>query len=150
MRQLSVGGAIVTAVGGVDDDLDPALVARVAAICLALPETFEQDAWIGVRWRIRQRTFAHLAHVDPRGGSVFGLAARLASPADVLTFRSAGEELEALVRSGLPFYKPDWSPHVIGMVLDTDTDWDEVTELMADSYCLMAPKKLARLVPRPP
>lgn len=143
-------GASLAAVGDVDDDLDPALVARVAAICLALPEAHEQDAWIGVRWRIRQRTFAHLAHVDPRGGSVFGLAARLRSPADVITFRSDGEELEALVRSGLPFYKPDWSPHVIGMVIDADTDWDEVAELMADSYCLMAPKKLARLVQPPP
>ena len=61
-------------------DLAPALVARVAAICLALPEAHEQDAWIGVRWRIRQRTFAHLAHVDPRGGSVFG-AGRAAAAA---------------------------------------------------------------------
>ena len=146
---LSAPPASVTGVGDVGDDLDPALVARVGAICLALPETHEQDAWIGVRWRIRQRTFAHLAHVDPRGGSVFGLAARLASPADVITFRSSGEELAALVHSGLPFYKPDWSPHVIGMVLDDDTDWDEVTELLADSYCLMAPKKLARLVQPP-
>ena len=130
-------------------DLAPELVARVAAICLALPETHEQDAWIGVRWRIRQRTFAHLAHVDPVGGSVFGLAARLGSPADVITFRSSGEELQALVHCGLPFYKPDWSPHVVGMVIGADTDWDEVAELMADSYCLMAPKKLARLVERP-
>lgn len=135
--------------GDRDADLDPALVARVAAICLALPEAHEQDAWIGVRWRIRQRTFAHLAHVDPSGGSVFGLAAWLSRPADVITFRSAGEELEALVHSGLPFYKPDWSPHVVGMVIDEETDWAEVTELMTDSYCLMAPKKLARLVQPP-
>ncbi|SDP22433.1 YjbR protein [Pedococcus dokdonensis] len=132
-----------------DADLDPALVARVASICLALPETHEQDAWIGVRWRIRQRTFAHLAHVDPSGGSVFGLAARLGTPADVITFRSAGAELDALVHSGLPFYKPDWSPSVVGMVVDARTDWEEVTELLTDSYCLMAPKKLARLVQPP-
>src|SRR4029079_11886572 len=102
---LSVARTRVTAVGDVDVDLDPALVGRVAAICLALPEVHEQDAWIGVRWRIRQRTFAHLAHVDPRGGSVFGLAARLGGPAGVITCRSSGEELEALVHSGLPFYK---------------------------------------------
>jgi hypothetical protein len=122
----------------------------VATICLALPETHEQDAWVGVRWRIRQRTLAHLAHVDPSGGSVLGLAARLGRPADVMTFRSSGEELEALVRSGLPFYKPDWSPHVVGMVLDDRTDWGEVAELLTESYCLVAPQKLARLVERPP
>ncbi len=135
--------------GAASVDLSPELVARVAGICLALPETHEQDAWIGVRWRIRQRTFAHLAHVNPTGGSVFGLAARLGRPADVMTFRSSGEELEALVRSGLPFYKPDWSPHVVGMVLDDRTDWDEVGELLAESYCLVAPQKLVRLVERP-
>jgi len=66
-----------------------------------------------------------------------------------MTFRSSGEELEALVRSGLPFYKPDWSPHVVGMVLDDRTDWDEVGELLAESYCLVAPQKLVRLVERP-
>jgi predicted DNA-binding protein (MmcQ/YjbR family) len=135
--------------GAASVDLSPELVARVAEICLALPETHEQDAWIGVRWRIRQRTFAHLAHVDPSGGSVFGLAARLGRPADVITFRSSGEELEALVHSGLPFYKPDWSAHVVGMVLDDRTDWDEVGELLAESYCLVAPQKLVRLVERP-
>jgi hypothetical protein len=66
-----------------------------------------------------------------------------------MTFRSSGEELEALVHCGLPFYKPDWSPHVVGMVLDDRTDWGEVAELLAESYCLMAPQKLARLVDRP-
>ena len=137
------------ATGAASVDLSPELVARVAGICLALPEMHEQDAWIGVRWRIRARTFAHLAHVDPSGGSVFGLAARLGRPADVMTFRSSGEELEALVRCGLPFYKPDWSPHVVGMVLDDRTDWGEVGELLAESYCLVAPQKLVRLVERP-
>ena len=35
------------------------------------------------------------------------------------------------------------------MVLDDGTDWDEVAELLAESYCALAPKKLAELVPRP-
>ena len=35
------------------------------------------------------------------------------------------------------------------MVLDADqTDWDEVTELLTDSYCVLAPKKLVGLVHR--
>jgi hypothetical protein len=34
------------------------------------------------------------------------------------------------------------------MVLD-DPDWSEVTELVTESFCLMAPKKLAALVDRP-
>jgi hypothetical protein len=35
---------------------------------------------------------------------------------------------------------------VCGMIIDGETNWDEVAELMADSYCVQAPKKLAALV----
>ena len=69
--------------------------------------------------------------------------------ARVITFRSSGDELEALVGSGFPFYKPEWNPQVVGLVLTPDVDWSEVTELLTESYCLMAPQKLARLVERP-
>lgn len=131
-------------------DLSPATVARVGAICLALPESHEEDAWRGVRWRIRRRTFAHLAHVDPDDGSVFSRAAPVPHALAVLTFRSSGEELEALVRGGYPFYKPQWSPSVVGLALEPDVDWDEVAELLTESYLLLAPRGLARLVDRPP
>ena len=32
------------------------------------------------------------------------------------------------------------------MVLAAPVDWDEVAELLADSYCLLAPQKLAERV----
>ena len=35
------------------------------------------------------------------------------------------------------------------MSLDERTDWDEVRELVIESYCTMAPKKLIALVDRP-
>lgn len=35
------------------------------------------------------------------------------------------------------------------MVLDGQTDWDVVAELMTESYCVLAPKKLVALVDRP-
>jgi hypothetical protein len=50
----------------------------------------------------------------------------ITEPTTVLTFRASGDELLALVHVGLPFYRPPWSPTVIGMMLDDDTDWDEV------------------------
>jgi hypothetical protein len=37
---------------------------------------------------------------------------------------------------------------LIGMVIDDGLDWQEVTELITDSYCIQAPKKLAALVAR--
>jgi predicted DNA-binding protein (MmcQ/YjbR family) len=138
------------AAGGAEpDDLSPAVVARIGEICLGLPESVEQDAWRGVRWRIRQRTFAHVAQVDPADGSVFSRAAPVPHAVDVVTFRSSGEELESLVRSGYPFYKPQWSPTVVGLALEPEVDWAEVAELLTESYCLMAPRRLARLVEPP-
>jgi hypothetical protein len=35
------------------------------------------------------------------------------------------------------------------MVLDAAVDWDEVAELLTESYCVLAPKKLGELVDRP-
>jgi len=67
----------------------------------------------------------------------------------VLTFRSAGEELDALRRVGYPFFKPDWGTNVVGLVLVAETDWDEVAELLTESFCVQAPKKLVALVARP-
>lgn len=67
----------------------------------------------------------------------------------VLTFRSSGPELEALGDAGHPFFRPVWFPDLVGMVLDADVDWDEVAELVTESYCVLAPKKLVELVVRP-
>jgi predicted DNA-binding protein (MmcQ/YjbR family) len=35
------------------------------------------------------------------------------------------------------------------MVLDGDVDWDEVRELVTESFCLVAPKKLIAGLDRP-
>ncbi len=73
-------------------------------------------------------------------------------PVPILTFRSHGDELLALVNAGPPFLKPPWSPTVVAMVITDGTDWDEVAELVTESYRFLAPQKLARTVvevPRP-
>ncbi len=62
----------------------------------------------------------------------------------VLTFRAAGDELLALTHAGWPFYKPPWSRTIVGMVLEDDTDWTEVRELVTESYRTCAPQKLVR------
>ena len=59
-----------------------------------------------------------------------------------------GDELHALAHMGPPFYQPQWSPTIVGMVLDDDTDWEEVTELVTESYRHCAPQKLARRLDR--
>jgi hypothetical protein len=111
-----------------------------------LPETYEEPAWVGTRWRIRKRTFAHVLTVDPDHQMAYARAAETDEPVCVLTFRSPGDEIEALVSSGHPFFKAGWGTDVVGMVLAGDVDWDEVAELLTESYRVLAPKRLAAKV----
>jgi hypothetical protein len=131
-------------------DVPPPIVARLRSLCLALPEAHEEQAWVGTRWRIRAKTFAHVLTVDAGWPPAYARAAQSDDLMTVLTFRASGPELDALAGAGHPFFKPPWHPDVVGLVLDDRTDWDEVAELVTDSYCMLAPKKLAALVDRPP
>lgn len=125
------------------------VVERLASICLALPEAHQQSAWTGTRWRIRTRTFAHVLHIEEGWPPVYAAAARSDGPLTVVMFRSSGEELDVLRSAGDPYFAPPWRPDEVGLVLGHDPDWDEVLELVTDSYCLQAPIRLAQLVERP-
>ena len=124
------------------------VVERLGAIGLALPEAREEDAWVGTRWRIRTATFAHAVAIADGWPPAYAAAAGTDGPVTVLTFRADGEELAALSAVGAPFFKPVWFRDIVGMVLDDGTDWREVEELVTESYCLLAPKRLVALVRR--
>src|SRR5687768_4396251 len=126
------------------------LVARLRPICLALPDAYEEKAWAGTRWMVRKKTFAHVLAVDRESPPVVAKAYELTGAANVVTFRSEGPELEMLRHAGPPYFYAGWGRDVVGLALDEDTDWAEVTELLTDSYCVMAPQKLVALVERPP
>lgn len=135
-----------------DEDLEvqPEVLTRLRAICLALPETYEEQAWVGTRWRVRKKTFAHVLRVAPGQPPVHAREASVDGPSTVLIFRSQGPELEVLTATGDPFYRPGWGRGVVGMILRADLDWTEVAELLTDSYRVQAPLKLARRVENPP
>ena len=120
------------------------VVRRVATAVAGLPEAYEEDAWAGVRWRIRTRTFAHVMVAQPGYESSYRDITGDPSVRTVLTFHASGDELLALTHAGLPFYKPPWSGTIVGLVLDDATDWAEVTELVTESYRLCAPRFLVR------
>ena len=145
---MSEGADSVASVTG-PGDVPPEILDRLRPVCLGLPETYEEPAWVGMRWRIRNRTFAHVLTVDPDHQAAYARAAATDEPVCVLTFRSTGDEIAGLIGSGPPFYKPGWGEDVVGMVLDDGVDWDEVAELLTESYCVLAPKKLAAQVDRP-
>jgi predicted DNA-binding protein (MmcQ/YjbR family) len=122
------------------DDVPDDVRVELRELCLALPEAYEETAWKGTRWMVRKRTFAHVIGVEADG----------ADPMVVLAFRSSGDELVALRNAGPPFVVLGWGRDAMGLAIDDDTDWDEVRELVTESYCVMAPKKLVALVDRPP
>ena len=130
-------------------DVPPKVVAQLRAICLGLPDAYEEEAWAGTRWMVRKKTFAHVLTVEGGSDSAHTRAAGVDRPTTLVTFRAAGEELAMLREAGHPYFYAGWGRDVVGMVLDATTDWDEVAELMTESYCVMAPKKLVALVDRP-
>src|SRR5688500_6530626 len=111
-------------------------VARLRKIAEGLPEIREEDAWRGVRWRIGSTTVAHTLVIVDGTPESYARAIGLDGPLTVLTFRAAGDELVFYAEAGLPYFSPPWSPTIVGMVLDDDTDWVEVGEAFTESWRL--------------
>jgi hypothetical protein len=132
-----------------DVDVAPDIVERIRAVCARLPDAREEQAWVGTRWRVRTRTFAHVLLVESGWPPAYARAAASAGPATVLMFRSSGGELVALRNGGTPFFAPPWRDDEVGMILDGVVDWAEVAELLTESYCAVAPKSLSARVDRP-
>jgi hypothetical protein len=130
-------------------EVPAAIVDRLRRICMALPDGYEEQAWVGTRWMVRKKTFAHVLGISDEYPPAYARDAPMVGEATVLTFRSSGQELNALENVGPPFFKPRWHPEVVGMVIEPTADWDEIAELLTESYCLRAPRKLAALVRRP-
>lgn len=114
------------------------LLERVRQLCLRLPEAFEIEAWEHPTFR-----------VGSGRGKMFCIAAEDGSSVRV---KADPIEREALLEQGDPFYTPAYvgTKGWIGVQLDDLTDWEEVAELIATSYCLIAPKRLANGVTEPP
>jgi predicted DNA-binding protein (MmcQ/YjbR family) len=107
---------------------------RLRAICLALPEAVEKEAWGDPTFRVRDRIFAMVKRGDGR----------------VSVWCKAPEGSQMVLVSADPerFFVPPYVGHKgwVGARLDTSPDWDEVAVIVRRSYRLIAPKKLAALV----
>jgi hypothetical protein len=117
----------------------PTPLARVRAICLALPETTEVSAWNAPTFRVKNKMFA--MHVE--GGTEHH------GGREALWIYSTNGEQDLLVRAKPDrYFKP---PYVgpsgwVGVYLDKNPPWGEIIEIIKDGYRLRAPKKLAGLV----
>ena len=110
-------------------------VRRIDRVLASLPECRQEDAWVGTRWRVGNATVAHVFGGEDQRFRI--------------TFRGDVEDVMAFEHLGPPYFRAQWGRNVIGMLLDEDTDWAELGELLTDSYCLQAPDRLADQVARP-
>jgi predicted DNA-binding protein (MmcQ/YjbR family) len=105
---------------------------RMRTIAMALPEVTEELTWgTDVNFRVGNKIFAF-----PGDG-------------ERLTVKADRAEFPALVAD--PRFQP--APYLARagwVTLDltaAKVDWNEITELIHTSYCLIAPKKLAAQIP---
>ena len=119
------------------------VIERVRTLCLALPEvTVRVDGSL-----TRTRSTAH--SFDIRRRSFCLLVARegqAGQPVPLLVLRADPEEREALLSHGRPFFATRAGHDRIAVLLASDTDWDEIRELVTESYRVLAPKKLTALL----
>lgn len=106
---------------------------RLRRICLALPEATEKEAWEQPTYRVRDKMFA--MYVEDHHGD-----------GRVALWCKAPPGVQEILVGAAPhkFFRPPYVGHKgwIGVSLNVDVDWQEVAELVADSYRMTAPKRL--------
>src|SRR6185436_17743236 len=107
---------------------------HLRAICLALPEASEKEAWGDPTFRVKDKIFAMEKRGDGRVSVWFK-----APPGSQQVLIGADPET---------FFRPPYVGHKgwVGIWLDVKPDWKEVAALIKRSYALTAPKKLAAMV----
>ena len=108
---------------------------RLRAICLALPESYEEVTWSDATFRVRKKIFASASDHGTK---------------TTVALKTSREEQVALLASGGPFYRPAYvgSKGWIGIDLTSpDVDWSDVSELVRESFRLIAPKGLSSTLP---
>jgi hypothetical protein len=127
----------------VQAEVPPDIAERIRTLCRALPEvTVRADSSLtdarstAQSFEIRRRSFCLLVAVaDPAGQSV-----------PLLVLRADPGEREALLSAGRPFFAPRAGRDRVAVLLTGDPDWEEIRELVTESYRILAPKKLIALL----
>jgi predicted DNA-binding protein (MmcQ/YjbR family) len=117
----------------------PSPLTRLRRLCLALPEAHEVEAWGEPTFRVRNKLFAMYASANTHHGSGRPAVWCKAGPSNqTLMVRSAPDRFFVP-----PYVGPSgW----VGVWLDRSVDWTELADLLSDSYRLVAPKRLCKLL----
>ena len=110
------------------------ILVKLRAICLALPETKETFTWEHPNFRVGEKIFC--SYSDENGTR------------RNIGFKT-GKEMQGVFLQDPRFYKPAYVGHHGWVGLNCDAaplDWDEIAELVKQSYRLIAPKRLSKLI----
>ncbi|MFC5860787.1 MmcQ/YjbR family DNA-binding protein [Acidicapsa dinghuensis] len=113
-------------------------LAKISAICLGLPEATCEVSGHHVSFLVRKKVFAYFLD-NHHGDGIVGLVSKVLP----------GDNAALIAADQARFYMPAYvGPRGwVGLRLDVGAvDWDEVAELIAHSYVMVAPKKLAEAV----
>jgi hypothetical protein len=118
----------------------PRPLTRLRKLCLALPDAHEVEAWGEPTFRVRNKLFAMYAAAGNHHGDGRPAVWCKAGPGNQQLMVAAAPE-----RFFVPAYvgPSGW----VGVFLDGQVDWAELSDLLTDAYRLVAPKRLAALLP---
>lgn len=120
-------------------EISKRVLERVSTLCLALPEvTVRVDGS-----RIRARSTAHSFDIRRRSFCLLiALEGANGRPVPQLVLRADPADRDALLSIGHPFYGSRGRHDRIRVLLADDTNWEEIRELVTESYRILAPRKL--------
>ena len=115
---------------------DDAALERLRAICLALPEASEEGGVGSPTFKVRGKIFAMRHPHDDR------MSVGLKAP--------PGAQGALVHTSPRVFFVPPYVGHHgwVGAWLDIGLDWEQLAELIEESYRMTAPKRLVALLDR--
>lgn len=116
---------------------------RLKAICRSLPGVVEEPAWVGLRWKVEGKTFAHVLPVVRGRPASYAKAAAI-DDGVVLTFRSEAVLVAPYFHA---IWGTTWGPQVWGVVLGARPDWRALRPLLVESHRLMATTGTSRSSP---
>lgn len=118
------------------------LVDRLAAICLSLPEAEQRLSHGEQCWFIRGKK--QFVAFDDHHHDADRIAFWCAAP--------EGSQRIHVESDPRTFFVPPYVGHRgwLGVRLDRDPDWAEVTEIVTEAYLTVAPRRLAALVMQRP
>jgi predicted DNA-binding protein (MmcQ/YjbR family) len=109
---------------------------RLRAICLVFPEAVEAGGVGNPSFKVR--------------GKVFAMRHSLQDVERWSAWFKAQPGMQEILVGGAPerFFRPPYVGHHgwVGAYLDVAQDWEELADLIEESYCLTAPKRLVALL----